>query len=161
MAWASEVPWFDSRQRQEILLFSEAHRSAPGSSQPPIQLVLWGFFPGVKRPGYEADNSSPTYWGYEWEELYCHSLKCLHGAHTNTFSRSVRIPLSPRLSWSTHLRRPASFTRPLETTGCRWHDNIKTYLNEIGWKDVDWIDLAQNRDKWRIFVNAVMILRVP
>jgi len=89
MAWPSEVPWFDSGQRQEILLFSEAHRSAPRPSQPPIQLVLWGSFPGVKWPGREADNSSPTHWGYEGEELYCHSIKCLHGVHRDTFSRSV------------------------------------------------------------------------
>jgi hypothetical protein len=35
------------------------------------------------------------------------------------------------------------------------------YLLEIGWGDVDWIGLAQDRDKWRALVNAVMNLRVP
>jgi hypothetical protein len=39
-------------------------------------------------------------------------------------------------------------------------DNIKINLGEIGWDGVDWTDLAQNRDKWRAFVNAVMNLRV-
>jgi hypothetical protein len=34
-------------------------------------------------------------------------------------------------------------------------------LREIGWDDMDWIDLAQNRDKWRALVNTVMNLRVP
>jgi hypothetical protein len=34
-------------------------------------------------------------------------------------------------------------------------------LREVGWKDADWIDLAQNRDRWRALVNAVMNLRVP
>jgi hypothetical protein len=34
-------------------------------------------------------------------------------------------------------------------------------LGEVGWGDVDWIGLAQNRDKWRALLNAVMNLRVP
>jgi hypothetical protein len=37
-----------------------------------------------------------------------------------------------------------------------WIDNIKIDLVEIGWDGVDWIDLAQNRDKWRALVNVVM-----
>jgi hypothetical protein len=40
-------------------------------------------------------------------------------------------------------------------------DNIKMYLLEIGWGGVDWIGLAQDRDKWRALVNAVINLRVP
>jgi hypothetical protein len=40
-------------------------------------------------------------------------------------------------------------------------DNIKMYLREIGWDDIDWIDLAQDRDQWRALVNTVMNLRVP
>jgi hypothetical protein len=40
-------------------------------------------------------------------------------------------------------------------------DNIKMDLLEIGCGDVDWIALAQDRDKWRALVNAVMNLRVP
>jgi hypothetical protein len=40
-------------------------------------------------------------------------------------------------------------------------DNIKMDLLEIGWGGVDWIGLAQDRDKWRAVVNAVMNLRVP
>jgi hypothetical protein len=39
-------------------------------------------------------------------------------------------------------------------------DNIKMYLLEIGWDGVDWIGLAQDRDKWRALVNAVMNLWV-
>jgi hypothetical protein len=35
-------------------------------------------------------------------------------------------------------------------------DNIKMDLREIGWDDLDWIDLAQDRDQWRALVNAVM-----
>ena len=50
--------------------------------------------------------------------------------------------------------------RPLGKTGHRWDDNIKTDLQEVG-GGIDRIDLAQERDKWRAVVNAVMNLRVP
>jgi hypothetical protein len=50
--------------------------------------------------------------------------------------------------------------RPLGRPGLRWVDNIKMDLLEIGWGRVDWIGLAQDEDKWRAFVNAVMNLRV-
>jgi hypothetical protein len=40
-------------------------------------------------------------------------------------------------------------------------DNIKMDLLETGWGGVDWIGLAQDRDKWRALVNAFMNLRVP
>jgi hypothetical protein len=51
--------------------------------------------------------------------------------------------------------------RPLGRPRRRWVDNIKMDLREIGWKYMDWIDLAQDRDQWRAFVNTVMNLRVP
>jgi hypothetical protein len=44
---------------------------------------------------------------------------------------------------------------------CRWMDNIKMDLGEIGWDGIDWFDLAQDRDQWRALVNATMNLRVP
>jgi hypothetical protein len=43
----------------------------------------------------------------------------------------------------------------------RWMDNIKTDLVEVGWGDVDWIGLAQDRDRWRALVNSLLNLRVP
>jgi hypothetical protein len=43
----------------------------------------------------------------------------------------------------------------------RWVDNIKIDLREIEWDGMDWIELAQDRDQWRAFVNTVMNLRVP
>jgi hypothetical protein len=43
----------------------------------------------------------------------------------------------------------------------RWVDNIKMDLTVIGWDDMDWISLAQDRDQWRALVNAVMNLLVP
>jgi hypothetical protein len=42
----------------------------------------------------------------------------------------------------------------------RWVD-IKMDLREIGWDDMDWIDVAQDRDQWRALVNTVLKLRVP
>ena len=38
----------------------------------------------------------------------------------------------------------------------RWEHNIKTNLQEMGWGGMDWIDMAQDRDRWRMLVNAVM-----
>jgi hypothetical protein len=51
--------------------------------------------------------------------------------------------------------------RPLGRPRRRWEDNIKMDLLEIGWGSVDWIGLAQDKDKWRALVNAVMNLRAP
>jgi hypothetical protein len=51
--------------------------------------------------------------------------------------------------------------RQLEKPRRRWLDNIKKDRIEIGCGDVDWIGMAQYRDKWRALVNAVLILRVP
>jgi hypothetical protein len=50
---------------------------------------------------------------------------------------------------------------PLGRPTRRWVDNIKTDLREIGWDDMDWIDLAQDRDQWRALVSMVMNLQVP
>jgi hypothetical protein len=51
--------------------------------------------------------------------------------------------------------------RPLGRPKRRWEDNIKTDLREVGWEGADWIDLAQDRDRWRAVVYTVMNLRVP
>jgi hypothetical protein len=51
--------------------------------------------------------------------------------------------------------------RPLGRPRRRWADNIEIDLREIEWDDMDWIDLAQDRDQWRALVNTVMNLRVP
>jgi hypothetical protein len=51
--------------------------------------------------------------------------------------------------------------RQLGRPRCRWVDNIKMDLREIGWGGMDWIDLAQDRDQWRTLVNTVLNLRVP
>jgi hypothetical protein len=50
---------------------------------------------------------------------------------------------------------------PLGRPRRRWEDNIKMYLQEVGCGDIDWLELAQDRDRWRVLVNAVMNFRVP
>jgi hypothetical protein len=51
-------------------------------------------------------------------------------------------------------------TKPLVKPRRRWEINIKMDLQEVGWGGMDWIDLAEDRDRWRAVVNAVMNLRV-
>jgi hypothetical protein len=51
--------------------------------------------------------------------------------------------------------------RPLGRPKHRWLDNIRIDLIEVEWGDVDWIDLAQDRDRSRAVVNSVSNLRVP
>jgi hypothetical protein len=50
--------------------------------------------------------------------------------------------------------------RPFERPRSRWEGGIKMDLREIGWGNVEWIHLAQDRDRWRAVVNAVMNPRV-
>jgi hypothetical protein len=50
--------------------------------------------------------------------------------------------------------------RPLGRPRCRRANNIKVDLLEIGWGRVDWIGLAQDREKWRALMTAVMNLQV-
>ena len=51
--------------------------------------------------------------------------------------------------------------RPLGKPRCSWEDYVKMDLQEVGCKSMEWIELAQDRDRWRVLVNAVMKLRVP
>jgi hypothetical protein len=51
--------------------------------------------------------------------------------------------------------------RPLGRPKRRWVDNIRMDLEELRWGDVDWIGLAQARNRWRVLVNSVLNLRVP
>jgi hypothetical protein len=51
--------------------------------------------------------------------------------------------------------------RPLGRPRRRWVDNIRMDLGEVGWGGVDWIGLAQDRNRWRALVNLVLNHRVP
>ena len=51
--------------------------------------------------------------------------------------------------------------RPLGRPRHRWEDNIKMDLREVGCGGMDWVDLAQDRDRWRAVMNMVMNLPVP
>jgi hypothetical protein len=51
--------------------------------------------------------------------------------------------------------------RPLGRPRRRWEDNIKMDLQEVGWGGMYWINMAQDRDRWRALVSVVMNLRVP
>jgi hypothetical protein len=81
---------------------------------------------------------------------------------------------SRRMRWEEHvarlgekrnayrlLIRKSEGRRPLQRPKCRWVDNIRMDLGYVGWGDMDWIGLAQGRDKWRALVNTIMNFRVP
>jgi len=51
--------------------------------------------------------------------------------------------------------------RPLGRPRSRWEDNTKMDLQEVGCGGMDWIELAHDRDRWRVLSSAVMNLRVP
>jgi len=51
--------------------------------------------------------------------------------------------------------------RPLGRPRRRWEDNIKMDLQEVGCGGMDWIELAQDMDRWQALVNAVMNFRIP
>jgi hypothetical protein len=65
-----------------------------------------------------------------------------------------------RSSFKTLTGKPAG-KRPLGSPMCRWEDNIRMNLKEIGINTKTWFDSVQDRDYWRSLVNAVLNLRVP
>jgi hypothetical protein len=89
-------------------------------------------------------------------------------------SPNVMAIESRRMKWPGHVARMSDVRhayrilvrktegkRPLGRRRHRWNVNIRTDLMEIGWKVVDWIHLAQDRDHWQALVCTVMKLRVP
>jgi hypothetical protein len=51
--------------------------------------------------------------------------------------------------------------RPLGRASHRWEGNVKMVLREVGWVDMDWINLDEDGDRWQVLVNVVMDIQVP
>ncbi|KAJ4449179.1 hypothetical protein ANN_00575 [Periplaneta americana] len=104
----------------------------------------------------------------EWRKLHNAELHALYSSPD-----IIRNIKSRRLRWAEHVARMGESRnayrvlvgrpegkRPLGRPRRRWEDNIKMDLREVGYDDRDWINLAQDRDRWRAYVRAAMSLRV-
>jgi hypothetical protein len=104
-----------------------------------------------------------------WRKLHNEELLGLYSSPS-----IIRVIKARRMRWVGHVARMGEVRdaynilvgrpegrRPLGRPRRRWEDDIKMDLRETGFGDVDWIHLAQDRDRWRALVNTVMSLRVP
>ena len=105
----------------------------------------------------------------EWRKLHNEELSDLYA-----LPNIVRVVKSRRMRWAGHVVRMGEGrgvhrvlvgkpegTRPLGRPRRRWEDNIKMYLQEVEGGCEDWMELAQDRDRWRALVSTVRNLRVP
>jgi len=105
----------------------------------------------------------------EWRRLHNEELNDLYSS-----SNIVRVIKSRRMRWAGHVARMGEKRvvyrvllgkpegrRPLGRPRRRWVVNIRMDLQEVGCGYMDWIRLAQDRDRCRTLVSAVMNLRVP
>jgi hypothetical protein len=105
----------------------------------------------------------------EWRKFHIEELRDLYSSPS-----IIRIIKWRRMRWAGHVARMGEKRnayrllvgkpegkRPLGRTRRRWVDNIRMDLGEVGWSDVDWIGVAQDRNGWRALVNSVLNLRVP
>jgi hypothetical protein len=104
----------------------------------------------------------------EWRKLHSEELHILYSS-----PNIIRQIKARRMRWAGHVARMGEDRnvyrvwtgkpegkRPHGRPRRRWEDGIRMDLREIGWGSVDWIQLAQDRDRWRALVNTVMNLRV-
>jgi len=105
----------------------------------------------------------------EWRKLHNEELSDLY-----SLPNIVRVVKSRRMRWAGHVarmgqgrrvyrvlvRKPEG-KRPLGRPRRRWKDNIKMDVQEVGGSCGDWMELAQDRDRWRALVSTVMNFRVP
>ena len=105
----------------------------------------------------------------EWRKLHNEELSNLY-----SISNIVRVVKSRRMRWARHVARMGEGRgvhrvligkpegkRPLGRHRRRWEDNIKMDLQEVGGSCGDWMELAQDRDRWRALVGMVRNFRVP
>jgi len=104
----------------------------------------------------------------EWRKLHNEEFKDLY-----SLPNIMRVVKSRRMRWAGHVAHMGEGRvvyrvlvgkpegkRPMGRPRHRWEDNIKMDLREVGGGG-DWMELAQDRDRWRALVNTVMNLRVP
>jgi hypothetical protein len=104
----------------------------------------------------------------EWKKLHNEDLHDLYSSPS-----IIRIMKARRMRLVGHVARMGEKRnayrlllgklegrRPLGRPRRRWLDNIRMDLVEVGWSDVDWIGLAQDRDRWRALVNSILNFRV-
>ena len=98
----------------------------------------------------------------------------MHSLNPNSSPNIVRVIKSRKIRWAGHVARMGDERgvyrvllgkpegrRQLGRPKRRWMDNIRMDFQEVGCGYMDWIGLAQDRDRWRTLVSAVMNLRVP
>ena len=106
---------------------------------------------------------------WEWRKFHNEELSDLY-----SLPNIVRVVKSRRMRWTGHVARMGQGRgvhrilvgkpegkRPVGRPRRRWEDNIKMDLQEVGGSCEDWMELAQDRDRWRALVSTVMNLRVP